>query len=56
MTDANKDNTTREERPDQRQDHLQPTERKGDLDPTTRKDLPDDAVQPGINEGTDDPN
>lgn len=33
-----------------------PVRRKEDQDPTTREDLPGDAVQPGINEATDDPN
>ena len=33
-----------------------PMRRKAEQDTTTRDDLPDDAVQPGLNEATDDPN
>lgn len=33
-----------------------PVRRQEDQDITTRDDLPGDAVQPGLNEATDDPN
>lgn len=33
-----------------------PNRRKQDQDVSTRDDLPGDAVQPGLNEATDDPN
>ena len=33
-----------------------PARRKEDQDTTTRDELPGDAVQPGLNEATDDPN
>lgn len=33
-----------------------PVRRREDQDGSTSKDLPGDAVQPGLNEATDDPN
>jgi hypothetical protein len=42
--------------PMERDEKPTPTHRKGPQDSTTRDDLPDEAVQPGLNEATDDPN
>ena len=36
--------------------HSAPAKRKEDQNAETRSDLPADAVQPGINEASDDPN
>ena len=36
--------------------HPAPTRRREDQNVDTRSDLPADAVQPGVNEATDDPN